>query len=93
MQALSKYAQIVYTVNDFGTEEPGVAAAGLREVQRQFARFVNNSQQLPLAYDTYWGGLVSTGGYGGDVMQDFGNTLYNDRKCLLIPSHLSQKSY
>ncbi|TID18292.1 glycoside hydrolase family protein [Venturia nashicola] len=77
-KALSKYAQVAYTVNDLGTAEPGVAAAGLREVQRQFARFVNQKQILPLAYDTNWGGLVSSGGYGGDVMRDFGNTLYND---------------
>ncbi|QDS75982.1 hypothetical protein FKW77_004248 [Venturia effusa] len=77
-KALSKYAQIVYTVNDLGTAEPGVAAAGLRKVQKEFARFVNNEQIFPLAYDTNWGGLVSSAGYSGDVYRDFGNTLYND---------------
>jgi endo-1,3(4)-beta-glucanase len=78
---LSKYATIIYAVNDLGSDS-SVAAAGLRKLQKQFARFVNNQQQFPLVYDIVWGGLVSSASYdpNGDVGLDFGNTLYNDRK-------------
>jgi endo-1,3(4)-beta-glucanase len=41
--------------------------------------FAQNKQQYPLAYESQWGGVVSTVTYRtGDPFADFGNTYYND---------------
>lgn len=76
-KALSKFATLVYTVSQLGNN-PGVANAAFLELKKCFARFVQNQQQYPLAYDSVWKGVVSTAGYSGDLNQDFGNTAYND---------------
>jgi endoglucanase Acf2 len=76
-KALSKFATLVYTVNQLGNNVD-LAADAFQEVKKSFARFVDNKQQYPLAYDTVWKGVVSTAGYDGDLNQDFGNTAYND---------------
>ncbi|KAJ5758059.1 uncharacterized protein N7511_006753 [Penicillium nucicola] len=76
-KALSKFATLVYTVNQLGNNVD-LAADAFQEVKKAFARFVDNKQQYPLAYDTVWKGVVSTAGYDGDLNQDFGNTAYND---------------
>ncbi|KAJ5893793.1 hypothetical protein N7495_005484 [Penicillium taxi] len=76
-KALSKFATLVYTVSKLGNNKD-VAHAAFLELKRCFARFVQNQQQYPLAYDTVWKGVVSTAGYGGDLGTDFGNTAYND---------------
>ncbi|KAJ6044971.1 uncharacterized protein N7446_003169 [Penicillium canescens] len=76
-KALSKFATLVYTVNQLGNNVD-IAADAFQEVKKSFARFVDNKQQYPLAYDTVWKGVVSTAGYAGDLNQDFGNTAYND---------------
>lgn len=76
-KALSKFATLVYTVNQLGNDVE-LAAAGLQELKKCFARFVNNQQQYPLVYDAVWKGVVSSAGYNGDLLADFGNTAYND---------------
>ena len=76
-KALSKFATLIYTVSQLGNN-PEAAKDALERLKKSFARFVQNQQQFPLAYDTVWKGAVSTAGYGGDLNSDFGNTAYND---------------
>lgn len=77
-KGLSKFAQIVYTMNDL-TEQKSLAAAALVELKESFAVFTNNQQQFPLLYDTDWKGMVSSASYvTGDSGVDFGNSYYND---------------
>lgn len=77
-KALAKFAGIIYTVNDLGSNS-ALAAAGLTKLKDSFNVFVNNTQPYPLVYDTVWKGAVSSGTYiAGDSGIDFGNTYYND---------------
>lgn len=76
-KALSKFATLVYTVNQLGNDAE-VANDAFQKLKKSFARFVANKQQYPLAYDAVWKGVVSTAGYKGDLNADFGNTAYND---------------
>ncbi|KAJ5036515.1 putative endo-1,3(4)-beta-glucanase [Penicillium chrysogenum] len=76
-KALSKFATLVYTVNQLGNNVE-LAADAFQTLKKSFDLFVQNKQQFPLAYDTIWKGVVSTAGYNGDLNQDFGNTAYND---------------
>jgi endo-1,3(4)-beta-glucanase len=76
-KALSKFATLVYTVNQLGNNVE-LATDAFQTLKKSFDLFVQNKQQFPLAYDTIWKGVVSTAGYNGDLNQDFGNTAYND---------------
>ena len=76
-KALSKFATLVYTVNQLGNNV-SEANDAFQELKKAFARFVQNKQDFPLAYDSVWKGVVSTAGYAGDLNADFGNTAYND---------------
>lgn len=77
-KALSKFATLLYTIHHL-ERQPSVAAEGLTRLKAAFARFVDNRQIFPLAYETAWKGVVSTGSYvTGRADQDFGNTFYND---------------
>lgn len=76
-KALSKFATLVYTVNQLGNNAE-IGNEAFQLLKKSFARFVQNQQQYPLAYDSVWKGVVSTAGYSGDLNQDFGNTAYND---------------
>ncbi|KAK7184684.1 glycosyl hydrolase family 81 [Paraphaeosphaeria sporulosa] len=77
-KGLAKFASIIYTVQTLG-KDTELAAAGLVKLKDAFNVFINNTQPLPLVYDTVWKGVVSSGSYGGgDLGMDFGNTLYND---------------
>lgn len=79
-KALSKFATIIYTVNDIA-RNPGLAQQGLAQLKVAFARFTTNQQMFPLVYDSVWGGIVSSASYfykTGDAGADFGNTFYND---------------
>ena len=77
-KALSKFAQIVYTMNTL-SQQQGLAAAALVELESAFAVFTNNQQQYSLLYDTDWKGVVSSASYvTGDSGADFGNSYYND---------------
>jgi len=77
-KALAKFAGIVYTIETF-CKDTELAAAGLVKLKSAFDVFVQNTQPLPLVYDTIWKGVVSSGTYeSGDDGLDFGNTLYND---------------
>ncbi|KAJ5374114.1 Glycoside hydrolase family 81 [Penicillium concentricum] len=76
-KALSKFATLVYTVNQLGNNVD-IAADAFQKLKKSFDLFVQNKQEHPLAYDAVWKGVVSTAGYNGDLNQDFGNTAYND---------------
>lgn len=77
-KGLSKFATIVYTMNELAGQK-GLAAAGLAKLKAAFATFANNSQRYPLIYDTDWKGVVSSATYvTGDPGVDFGNSFYND---------------
>lgn len=77
-KGLAKFASIIYAANNLG-HSTGVASAGLAKLKVQFSRFVNNTQQYPLVYDSAWGGMVSSASYvTGDSGLDFGNSYYND---------------
>ncbi|KXG53591.1 Glycoside hydrolase, family 81 [Penicillium griseofulvum] len=76
-KALSKFATLVYTVNQLG-KNADLAADAFQKLKKSFDLFVQNKQENPLAYDAVWKGVVSTAGYNGDLNQDFGNTAYND---------------
>lgn len=77
-KGLAKFAGIIYTVQTLA-KNTELAAAGLVKLKDAFNVFVNNTQPLPLVYDSVWKGVVSSGTYkSGDTGLDFGNTLYND---------------
>ena len=77
-KALSKFATLIWTVSKLGNN-PGMAQPALDALKSAFARFVNNTQQVPLVYDNVWKGVVSSASYdGGSPGEDFGNTFYND---------------
>lgn len=77
-KGLSKYATIVYTMNDLANQS-SLAAAALDKLKQAFATFANNKQEFPLFYDTDWKGIVSSASYvTGDPNVDFGNSYYND---------------
>jgi len=70
-KGLAKFAAIVYTANDLA-QNPGLAAAGLLNLEAALGTFINNTQQTPLVYDTVWKGAVSSAGYS-DINADFGS--------------------
>ncbi|TKA72674.1 hypothetical protein B0A55_06283 [Friedmanniomyces simplex] len=77
-KALAKFATIIYTVNDIAGNT-SLALTGLQVLEDAFALHINNEMQIPLVYDTVWGGAVSVGSYlTGNSGDDFGNTYYND---------------
>ncbi|OCT46150.1 putative endo-1,3(4)-beta-glucanase 2 [Cladophialophora carrionii] len=77
-KALSKFAQLVYTMHDLLGQQD-LAKAALLELESCFEVFSTNRQQFPLLYDTDWKGLVSSASYvTGDPGVDFGNSYYND---------------
>ena len=77
-KALSKFAQIIYTIHDIANQ-PDLAFQGLAQLKTAFATFTTNQNIYPLAYDTAWGGIVSSASYvTHDNNADFGNSVYND---------------
>ena len=77
-KGLSKYATIIYTMNNLANQQ-GLAGSALTQLKAAFATFANNAQEFPLYYDTDWKGLVSSASYRtGDSGVDFGNSYYND---------------
>lgn len=77
-KALAKFAKTVWTTQQIA-KETQLAAAGLVKLKDALKVFIDNTQPLPLVYDTVWKGVVSSGTYqNGDTGLDFGNTLYND---------------
>ncbi|KAI1625886.1 endo-1,3(4)-beta-glucanase [Exophiala viscosa] len=77
-KALSKFAQLVYTMHDLA-DQPDLAKTALLELESCFEVFSNNSNIYPLLYDTDWKGIVSSASYvTGDSGDDFGNSYYND---------------
>lgn len=76
--AFSIYARSLYATTKIAGET-SVFSRSLRQLENAFSRYVNNLEPNPLAYDTVWGGVCSTGSYGNnDSSIDFGNTYYND---------------
>ncbi|KAF2716110.1 glycoside hydrolase family 81 protein [Polychaeton citri CBS 116435] len=77
-KGLAKFAGIIYSLHDI-SGNTSLALTGLEQLEINFARWVNNSQQFPLYYESAWGGTVSSASYStGDAGVDFGNTYYND---------------
>ncbi|KAF2661699.1 glycoside hydrolase family 81 protein [Lophiostoma macrostomum CBS 122681] len=77
-KGLAKFAGVIYTLQSLSSNTE-LAAAGLVKLKDAFNVFVNNTQPLPLVYDSVWKGVVSSGTYQlGNTGLDFGNTLYND---------------
>ena len=79
-KALSKFATIIYTVNNI-VKDKGLAQQGLVRLKNAFALFSTNQQLYPLVYDKTWGGIVSCASYPyqtNDSGADFGNSYYND---------------
>lgn len=77
-KALAKLATLIYATHDL-LKKPDLALQGLKQLKAAFARFATNKQRYPLAYDSVWNGIVSSGSYvTGDPGLDFGNTNYND---------------
>lgn len=77
-KGLSKFATIVYTMNDLAHQQ-ALAATVLEKLKAAFATFVENRQVFPLYYETAWKGIVSSASYvTGDPGVDFGNSYYND---------------
>ena len=69
-------------------DEQALGQAGLKTLKAAFEMFVNNQQQFPLAYESTWGGVVSTATYAtGNSGADFGNTYYNDHHFQSVPTH------
>jgi endo-1,3(4)-beta-glucanase len=89
VQALAKFAQIVYVLHDL-LDNPSVAQAGLSNLKDAFAVFVEHRQQFPLVYESAWGGVVSSASYAlNDPGADFGNTYYNDHHFQwVVPFHV-----
>ncbi|KAI5789057.1 glycosyl hydrolase family 81-domain-containing protein [Geopyxis carbonaria] len=75
-KALTRQAQICWVARTVLNDD-NLAGTCLDKLKQSFSRFSSNTQKAPLAYDTVWGGLVSSAGYA-DPGADFGNTNYND---------------
>ncbi|KAF4125557.1 endo-1,3(4)-beta-glucanase, partial [Geosmithia morbida] len=77
-KALAKFALLVYVASDL-LKDQAMAQSGLEKLKKVFGIFAANEQKHPLCYDSAWGGVVSSATYTtGDLLIDFGNTLYND---------------
>lgn len=70
---LAKYAWVLY-VNQFLLGNDELTELLLPKLKSAIEIFTNNTQSIPLSYDTTWGGICST----GDSSADFGNSYYND---------------
>lgn len=77
-KAVDKFACLACAAWD-ALRERELVEGLLEKVREALARFVENRQKFPLAYDGVWKGLVTTAIYKtGDLMSDFGNGCYND---------------
>ena len=72
-KALAKYAWILFACQ-YVIKNSGLVATLLPKLKNALARFISNTQILPLKYDQTWFGIISS----GDSSQDFGNAYYND---------------
>ena len=80
-KGLSKFASIVWVMSEV-LNDTALAGQTLSALESAYALFTSNQQIFPLVYDTVWGGVVSSAGYGsGGIGMDFGNTVYNDLNC------------
>lgn len=70
---IAKYAWILYCCQ-YIINDRRLVDILMPKLKAAFARFTENRQQLPLRYDTTWGGIISSGNSG----DDFGNSFYND---------------
>lgn len=73
----NKYAYVLYVAH-YIIQDKQKTQTILGKLKKAFERFTLNKQIHPLAYDTTYGGLVSTAGLLGDPNLDFGNSYYND---------------
>ncbi|KAH7102853.1 glycoside hydrolase [Auriculariales sp. MPI-PUGE-AT-0066] len=77
-KALDRFAQLCHTLWKYDRGHDMLEIA-LRKLKSAFERFAQNRQKFPLVYDQIWGGVTSSAAFvTGDVLADFGNSLYND---------------
>jgi len=75
-KGLAKFAAIIVALHDVVGNKT-LAYTGLQKLEAAFATFVNNTQIIPLVYESAWGGVVSSATYNdGSINDDFGNTVY-----------------
>ncbi|SCV00732.1 LAME_0G11650g1_1 [Lachancea meyersii CBS 8951] len=72
-KVLAKYAWTLYACQ-YVIKNQSLVNTLKANLKSAFARFTANNQQLPLRYDTTWGGVISS----GSSSQDYGNSYYND---------------
>ena len=75
-RALARLATIVWVARDVLGNDT-LASAGLRKLELEMKRYVENKQWYPIYYDDSWKGIVSFAGFR-DPRADHGNTYYND---------------
>ncbi|KLU91941.1 hypothetical protein MAPG_10890 [Magnaporthiopsis poae ATCC 64411] len=77
--AFSMHARALYAFSEIAGGDTSLRDKALRNLETAFARYVDNVEPNPLAYDDVWKGIVSSASYGNnDSLADFGNTFYND---------------
>ncbi|WEJ94947.1 endo-1,3-beta glucanase [Yamadazyma tenuis] len=68
-----KFAMLLY-ISHYVVKNTATSKALLANIKSAYNRFINNTQQNPLFYDTSFGGVVSS----AQKDADFGNGHYND---------------
>ncbi|KFH45449.1 putative endo-1,3(4)-beta-glucanase-like protein [Hapsidospora chrysogenum ATCC 11550] len=77
-KALAKFALVLYVTRDMLGDQV-LFESRLGRLKQAFGEFGTNQQKFPLVYETAWGGVVSSATYKtGDMLADFGNTMFND---------------
>ncbi|KAG0376041.1 hypothetical protein BGX24_008364 [Mortierella sp. AD032] len=77
-KGLAKFALVCLVVQNVLKETEEAQKKCLDKLKGAFARFLENRQKFPLAYDKTWRGIVSVQGLDHGALTDFGNSWYND---------------
>lgn len=76
-KAFDKFAYVLLVASDI-LKKNDTTKDALDKLTDVFKIFTENSQALPLMYDTTCGGITSQAAQEGDSGQDYGNPFYND---------------
>uniref|UniRef100_A0A060T2F0 glucan endo-1,3-beta-D-glucosidase n=1 Tax=Blastobotrys adeninivorans TaxID=409370 RepID=A0A060T2F0_BLAAD len=76
-KAFDKFAYVLLVASDI-LKKNDTTKDALNKLTDVFKIFTENSQALPLMYDTTCGGITSQAAQEGDSGQDYGNPFYND---------------
>ncbi|KAK9454508.1 endo-1,3(4)-beta-glucanase [Dipodascopsis uninucleata] len=77
-KALDKFAYLCYVAFEI-LQDHELTKYGLERLKAAFRHFSSNHQQNPLVYDKTYKGIISSGALNtGNVLEDFGNSYYND---------------